>query len=102
MGNPVQTVPISAAALREVDLIGVFRYANTYPKGIGLLSRLTSGKEKGLPDVRKLITHRFKGFENIESAFQMAGRAVDGEGRLVIKVVVEMDSPLGEVGKANL
>jgi L-iditol 2-dehydrogenase len=103
MGTPIQTLPISAAALREVDLIGVFRYANTYPKGIELLSRILSyssdAESRGntgdavqrRPDVRKLITHRFKGFENVETAFEMAGRAVDGDGKLVIKVVVEID-----------
>jgi L-iditol 2-dehydrogenase len=90
MGTPILTLPISAAALREVDLIGVFRYANTYPAGIDLLSRMKDGKSSAL-DLRKLITHRFVGFEGIERAFQMAGKAVDDDGKLVIKVVVEMD-----------
>jgi L-iditol 2-dehydrogenase len=30
MGTSVQTLPLGAAALREVDLLGVWRYANTY------------------------------------------------------------------------
>jgi L-iditol 2-dehydrogenase len=102
MGTPIQTLPVSAAALREVDLLGVFRYANTYPTGIEILSRIIAsnhsngsglGAEKKLPDVRKLMTHRFKGLENVEKAFEMAGRTVDDEGNLVIKVVVEMDEP---------
>jgi L-iditol 2-dehydrogenase len=38
MGVPIQTLAISSAALREVDLVGVFRYANTYPEGISLAS----------------------------------------------------------------
>ena len=37
MGTPIQTLPMSVAHLREVDIIGIFRYANTYPTGIRLL-----------------------------------------------------------------
>ena len=47
MGSPVCTLPISAAAFREVDLIGVFRYANTYPDALALI-----GAAK-LPDISK-------------------------------------------------
>ncbi|KAF2205194.1 GroES-like protein [Delitschia confertaspora ATCC 74209] len=87
MGTPVQTLPISAAALREVDLVGVFRYANTYPEGIQIVSK--KGVES-YPDFGKIVTHRFKGLERVEEAFKMAGKTVDEEGKLVIKVVVEM------------
>lgn len=86
MGTPIQTLPISFAALREVDLVGVFRYANTYPEGVELVSRAPG---PDYPDFSKLVTHRFKGLESVEKAFEMAGRTVDEEGRLVIKVVVE-------------
>ena len=34
MGHPIQTLPLAAAALREVDIVGVFRYANTYAESI--------------------------------------------------------------------
>jgi L-iditol 2-dehydrogenase len=85
MGSPVQTLPISAAALREVDLMGVFRYANTYEDAIQLVS---SGNPL-LPDLSKLITQRFNGFEGIPSAFNMAGRVKDDEGKLVLKVLVD-------------
>ncbi|KAF2432052.1 GroES-like protein [Tothia fuscella] len=97
MGTPIQTLPISAAALREVDIIGVFRYANTYPKGIELLARMlatensTTISMKKMPDIRKLITHRFQGFDRIEDAFKMAGKTVDGDGNLVIKVVTDFN-----------
>ncbi|KAJ0159406.1 Sorbitol dehydrogenase [Colletotrichum tanaceti] len=85
MGTPIQTLPISAAALREVDFIGVFRYANTYPKAIDLIAT----KPKGLPALEKLFTHRFKGLKTIQDAFGMAGKVKDESGNLVLKVLVD-------------
>jgi len=79
---------LSAAALREVDLRGVFRYANTYPEGIELVSR----KDANTPDFSKLVTHRYTGLENIDKAFQMAGKTKDESGNLVLKVVIEMNA----------
>ncbi|CAK7271345.1 hypothetical protein SEPCBS119000_004555 [Sporothrix epigloea] len=84
MGTPVQTLPISAAALREVDICGVFRYANTYAEGIKILS---TPSESG-PDFASLITHEYKGLAAVEDAFAMASRKEDDEGKLVIKVLV--------------
>ena len=86
MGTPIQTLPISAAALREVDLVGVWRYANCYPEAIELMQAAGKGE---VPDVRKLLTHAFKGLEQSLDAFDMASRTADGDGKLVIKVVVE-------------
>lgn len=88
MGTPVQTLPMSAAALREVDLIGVFRYSNTYPYGISVLAGEMNGFGRSLPDVSKLITHRFSGLDSIPEAFNLAGRGVDDKGDLVLKVIV--------------
>ncbi|RWA05537.1 hypothetical protein EKO27_g9566 [Xylaria grammica] len=85
MGTPIQTIPISAASLKEVDLVGVFRYANTYPAAIELLA----GKNERLPDVSKLVTQRFQGLSNIPAAFDMAGKAKDEQGNLVLKVMVD-------------
>ncbi|KAK0665832.1 chaperonin 10-like protein [Cercophora samala] len=87
MGNPIQTLPISAASIREVDLVGVFRYANAYPKVIELLA---SGLGSKLPGLNQLITQRFAGIESIPDAFAMAGRVKDDDGNLVIKVLVNM------------
>ncbi len=84
MGNPVQTLPISAAAHREVDILGTFRYANTYPQAI----ELVSGQNPLLPDLKRLVTHRFLGLHHVEGAFEMAARTEDEDGNLVLKVVV--------------
>lgn len=94
MGTPIQTLPISAAALREVDILGVFRYANTYPTGIEVVSK--SGPD--YPNFPALVTHRYSGLESAVEAFDMAGRTKDDSGKLVIKVVLET----GEEDKANL
>jgi len=91
MGNPIQTLPLAAAALREVDLCGVFRYANTYPDGINILS----DSKHALPDLGSLVTHRFYGLENARAAFDMAARTTDDQGNLVLKVVIEMGENLG-------
>ncbi|EOA90787.1 hypothetical protein ACJQWK_11509 [Exserohilum turcicum] len=85
MGTPIQTLPISAAALREVDILGVFRYANTYPTGIEVVSK----KGADYPDFSKLVTHRYRGLESAVEAFEMAGKTKDDSGNLVIKVVLE-------------
>ncbi|EGU85988.1 L-iditol 2-dehydrogenase [Fusarium oxysporum f. sp. raphani 54005] len=87
MGTPVLTIPMSAAALREVDIVGVFRYANTYKEIIELLANPPAN----MPDVSRLVTQRYKGMENIEEAFKMAGKVRDEQGNLVIKVVVDFN-----------
>lgn len=98
MGTPIQTLPISAAALREVDLVGVFRYADTYSQGVDIISN----REPGDPDYGALVTHTFKGLENADKAFDMAGKTVDEDGKLVIKVVLEMEEDTGKGdGKDN-
>ena len=85
MGNPVQSLPISAAALGEVDIIGTFRYADTYPEAIGMLAN----PDPDLPPLSRLITHRFSGLDKVEAAFRMASRTQDENGNLVLKVIVE-------------
>lgn len=77
---------MSAAALREVDLVGVWRYANCYPRGVEIMER--SIGNKSMPDLRSLVTHSFKGLSSVPEAFSMAGRTSDDTGALVVKVVV--------------
>ncbi|GAV61830.1 ADH_zinc_N domain-containing protein/ADH_N domain-containing protein [Cephalotus follicularis] len=67
------TVPLTAAAAREVDVIGIFRYRHTWPLCIELL-------KTGKIDVKPLITHRF-GFseKEVEDAFEtsaLGGNAI--------------------------
>ncbi|KAJ5091401.1 hypothetical protein NUU61_006271 [Penicillium alfredii] len=84
MGNPIQTLPIGAAALREVDIIGVFRYDGyAYPAAIALMA---SGKMDTVE--QKVVTHLLK-LEEGERAFTLAGKGVDETGRPVVKVIIE-------------
>ncbi|KAG9445178.1 hypothetical protein H6P81_016518 [Aristolochia fimbriata] len=79
VGHPELTVPITCAAQREVDVVGIFRYKNTWPL---CLEFLRSGKI----DVKPLITHRF-GFsqKEIEEAFETSAR-----GSNAIKVMFNL------------
>ncbi|KAJ6273025.1 sorbitol dehydrogenase [Bipolaris maydis] len=84
MGTPIQTLPMSASHLKEVDIIGIFRYANTYPTGIKILSAGV------LPSLDNMITHRYHGLASTKEAFELAGKTMDKDGNLVVKVLVEI------------
>ncbi|KAJ0042711.1 hypothetical protein Pint_17365 [Pistacia integerrima] len=79
MGHLEMTVPLTPAAAREVDMIGIFRYKNTWPL---CLEFIRSGKI----DVKPLITHRF-GFsqKEVEEAFETSAR-----GGTAIKVMFNL------------
>ncbi|ERL94043.1 hypothetical protein D910_11326 [Dendroctonus ponderosae] len=64
MGQLEQTLPLSSAIIREVDIRGVFRYSNDYPIAIDMVA---SGKIS----VKPLITHHFK-IEETVKAFEVA------------------------------
>ncbi|TFY73698.1 hypothetical protein EWM64_g10313 [Hericium alpestre] len=81
MGTRNTTLPLSAAALREVDIQGSFRYANTYPAALALLSSGT------LANIEHLITHRFPLAET-DRAFELLARGADEAGHMVLKVMV--------------
>ncbi|KAH8201288.1 hypothetical protein TruAng_004532 [Truncatella angustata] len=74
MGTPIQMLPMSAAHLREIDILGIF-------------SRPGAGHS--LPNLDEMVTHRFKGLGAAKGAFELASRTVDDDGNLVLKVVIE-------------
>ncbi|XP_078451208.1 sorbitol dehydrogenase-like [Lampetra fluviatilis] len=77
MGPTSITLPILNAAVREVDIRGVFRYCNTWPTAIAMLASRHV-------DVQPLVTHRFPLSSALE-AFEVTRR---GEG---IKVMIKCD-----------
>jgi len=87
MGHPIQTIHLGAAALRGLDVFSVSRYANTYAENIEIVQAnqdLSDG-----PDFSKLVTYRFKGLEEAVKAFEMAGKTIDADGKLVLKVAFD-------------
>lgn len=81
-------LPVSTCLIREVDLIGVFRYANTYPEALALLA---SGQ---LGDVGKMVTQKYP-LDQAVQAFEDVRRGRDKDGKPVIKVMVG-NAELGE------
>lgn len=86
MGTPNVTIPLSEASAREIDLIPVWRYANCYGQALELAD--ANRRSASAAQLAKMITHRFEGLENVPAALQTACLAADGQGRMVLKVVV--------------
>lgn len=79
LGPAEVKIPIVNAAVREVDIRGIFRYANCYPLALEMIA---SGKV----DVKPLITHRFKLQESLQ-AFETSRTGAGG----AIKVMISCD-----------
>ncbi|CAH1252770.1 SORD [Branchiostoma lanceolatum] len=77
LGPPTINIPIVNAAVREVDIRGIFRYANCYPTALSMVA-------SGQVDVKPLVTHRFSLEQTLE-AFEASKK---GEG---IKVMIHCD-----------
>lgn len=79
----------------EISLIPSWRYAHTYPRAIKIATASVTGAAiygRRLPDIRKLITHRFHGIDSVDAAMKTAGKTKDDSGAVVIKAVVNSQS----------
>jgi L-iditol 2-dehydrogenase len=76
LGPATVNVPIVDAAVREVDIRGVFRYANCYPLALDLIAT-------GKVDVKPLITHHFKLEETLQ-AFETSRTGAGGAIKVMI------------------
>ncbi|PAA72877.1 hypothetical protein BOX15_Mlig001464g1, partial [Macrostomum lignano] len=65
------------AVVREVEIRGVFRYANCYADALSLVAR-------GAVDVRRLITHRYP-LDRSEEAFETSRTAAGNAIKVMIK-----------------
>ena len=78
-GETIFPMPVLQAIDKEVDIMGIFRYANVYPYAIQLVS-------KGRLDVDPLVTHRYS-LSNVKEALEVAYERRDG----AVKVMVDIE-----------
>jgi L-iditol 2-dehydrogenase len=78
LGPSEITIPLVDAAIREVDIRGVFRYANCYPTALNLIA-------SGRVNVNPLITHHFE-FKDVIKAFETARDMKGGAIKVCITV----------------
>lgn len=78
LGADELPLPLDVVQRREITLTGAFRYANTWPTAIALVSA-------GLVDLDRLVTARF-GLDQVEDALTVARR-----NPRTIKAVVQVD-----------
>lgn len=89
MGTPNVTLPVSVASTKEVDVVPIWRYANCYAQAMEIVAA-TKG-DKSLPQLERMITHRFSGIDNVREALQTACLGHDSGGKMVVKVVLTND-----------
>jgi len=76
--KPFQSVPLFEAADKEIDILGSFRYHDTYQQALELVA-------SGQIDVKPLVTHRYSLSES-QNAFEQAEKGSDGAIKIVILV----------------
>ncbi|KAI9270563.1 chaperonin 10-like protein [Phascolomyces articulosus] len=76
LGASTQTLPVAEITGRQVDVKGVFRYCNTYPRAISML-------QKKHINVKPLITHTYP-IESSQEAFLHATNGRDGAIKIQI------------------
>jgi L-iditol 2-dehydrogenase len=92
MGIPNHTLPVSELSTREINLVSTWRYADAYPRAIEIAKASVAGlpiNGNVLPDMSRMITHRFKGLDLVQDALEMARKTRDADGKLVVKTVVD-------------
>lgn len=82
MGAPTVPIPMFAIVTKQLRVLGSFRYGQgDYPLAIGLV-------ERGLVDLKPLVTHRYK-FADALEAFELTKAGKDKDGKPVIKVIID-------------
>lgn len=66
MGSPVQQLNVGVALVREIEVLGVWRYTNTFQPAIDLIAA-------GMVEVKSMISHEFD-VDKVEDALQLALR----------------------------
>lgn len=76
MGGPEAKLPLAHALLREIDVLGSFRYCNDYQGALALVA-------SGQVDIKKLITHHFD-IEQTADAFHTSRHGLENAIKVII------------------